>query len=433
MIYEFVNGLSLKSIAEGSRKLTQPIMGMNSMPQMDIRHMKSAMNLQARYAAMAAKWLIGVLEKLYPKQKSKVRDMTLSECPEFNCLQLMDAYDKEPLSVKESLMTGPNEIVSAAMIHFEKHIDEISPEEMQNIKVFRDSLMSIKIPTKIVFEYLLAYAMHYVWKQDTTTANAAAESAKAPIIAPFVSTNMLPTTVKAVPSEKGQVSTSTMVRRIMYEYLPVVSVIALVDTTYSTEIKKLREECSKQNALVEEVTIWRGKATDLEKKLSEAEQKRIESINEASYDYESTIKSQQDEIDDLKKHLRSVEEQLELRDIQIESLASQLECKEEVFDDIELPEDNILVVGGHENWINKLKLSHPKWTFTKADETNAPLLQCPTCVLMFTNHLAHPQFHRVKTAYKDLDVPILYVTCVNLSMLDRQIKEQYKNVVLGQQ
>lgn len=411
MIYELLKTDTIQNIVNGYQNMNITD-GLKGMARTKTNDQLLMVGSQVGNMALPALWISMIIKKIMPKYKDKIMTMTLAECPEITFQQLLDAYDREPDSVKRCLDVGPRELICSSMLNSE---NEVSKKDSAIALSLRNRLLKEKIPTKLIYEYLSAYSTHLMLMGAQEVA---------------ITRTSIPTAVKSSPTNLTSYMSAEFVRKLTYEYLPVVALIHLAECSQMNEIRRLKEECAKQKKLEEDVAIWKGKAAHLERLLSESDETRVNSINEATRGYESEIKSLHDKIDELKDQLKSNEEQIELRDLKISALTDQLSEAEDDFDDIDLPEDNVLVVGGHENWVNKLRLIHPKWTYVAVETKATSLPQNPICVLMFTNHLSHSQYDRVRSAYKDQDVPILYVTCVNLSMLDKQIKRLYRSHVL---
>lgn len=410
VIYEMMENDSFNSIVQGYQSMH--LIGDVQIPNANTRGLLSTMGLQIRNMALPAIWLSAILKKIFPEQKDEIMNMTLAESPEFTYQQLLRTYDKEPDSVQRKLSAGPREIICSAMLYSESTYTEKNGEKMKRL---RDTLLQKKIPTKIIYEYLLAYSMHLMRFSPDHMSTVGVS---------------LPTTVTNVGCDFSEFTSPAFIRKIMYENIPFVAIINLTNMARAAEIRELNKVRSNQTSLEEAIAIWKGKASNYERQIREADKARLDAMRDAALKYEATIKSQKEEIDRLNQQLQSAEGEVELRDMQIDSLTEQLDDREDDFDDVELPEENILVVGGHDNWVNKLKEIHPKWSFVKIKDKSSPFPQSPICILMFTNHLSHTHFRRVRAFYKDQKVPILFVTCVNLSMLDKQIKGLYKTHVL---
>ena len=91
----------------------------------------------------------------------------------------------------------------------------------------------------------------------------------------------------------------------------------------------------------------------------------------------------------------------------------------------ELPDKNVLFVGGHPNMLSKLIPMFPGWRFVSAEVSPGavPDKMQPTFVFTWSNHLKHSLFERVRQLYGDR--PSAYCKATNVEMLVREMREAY--------
>ena len=91
----------------------------------------------------------------------------------------------------------------------------------------------------------------------------------------------------------------------------------------------------------------------------------------------------------------------------------------------QLPEENVLFVGGHIRLQNKLRQLHPKWKFvtTKMSYSLLDDNVKSRFVFMYTGHLSHKLFDKVRQSLEC--VPMAYVTSQNLNLLHDEMLKAY--------
>lgn len=132
----------------------------------------------------------------------------------------------------------------------------------------------------------------------------------------------------------------------------------------------------------------------------------------------------------LKDKLNSMEQ----RNAQLETLLTEL-CSITEFDDmspddvsvgedVELPETNILFVGGHINFVNKLRQRYPSWTFIK-QEDNAFNISSSKFKFMFVyyKHISHKLLLRLMSM---TELSTLYISQTNIELAIAEMRYKYK-------
>lgn len=110
--------------------------------------------------------------------------------------------------------------------------------------------------------------------------------------------------------------------------------------------------------------------------------------------------------------------------------------EEEIYKDIEVPEDDgIVFLGGHTNWVKKVRQLHPNWKYVSTDnQRNDNVLSVVRgnikCVIFYWKHISHPMYNTLMNAIGP-DTPIIYLNNLNLEMMEHTIRKEYANQVLG--
>lgn len=92
---------------------------------------------------------------------------------------------------------------------------------------------------------------------------------------------------------------------------------------------------------------------------------------------------------------------------------------------VELPDDNVLFIGGHPNMLSKLMPLFPKWRFvsTEISPGSLPKDMKPAYIFVWSNHLAHSLFERLKMTY-GVDM-IGYCKATNIALLIEEMSRLY--------
>ena len=86
----------------------------------------------------------------------------------------------------------------------------------------------------------------------------------------------------------------------------------------------------------------------------------------------------------------------------------------------------IIIIGGHINWINKMKKEFPNWRFLDANisRTNdGKLVEGADIVYFFTDHLRHGTYGKFVKLVRENQIPFGYLHFVNIETLIRQVFE----------
>ena len=95
-----------------------------------------------------------------------------------------------------------------------------------------------------------------------------------------------------------------------------------------------------------------------------------------------------------------------------------------------LPKDRVLFIGGHENFISKFKKEYPGWVYLTTEERNSNKVRGDFLfVVAKTDHLSHNILERAY-AYLDKNVPTIYTKSTNVNRAVHEIQEGYKKILL---
>ena len=144
------------------------------------------------------------------------------------------------------------------------------------------------------------------------------------------------------------------------------------------------------------------------------------------YDQAKTSLSEMEEM--LKKNENDRAELISLRNY-VYSLSEEVPVlKEETIADMKksIAERKIAIIGGHVNWINKLRKNFPKWRYLDADikrSNHSETFEDVEKVYFYTNHLSHGTFGKFIAMVREKEIPFGYLHTINMDTLIRQIYE----------
>lgn len=215
------------------------------------------------------------------------------------------------------------------------------------------------------------------------------------------------------------------------------------------EYKVQEEERKKLNLpTVEECNNLKRKLTELNNEL----QKATSDSNKKS----GTIRSLQQENERMRTKLLKLEKQLahaekeqapglrsQLETVQKENTAlrkqlgegKRMSCpntpnvENDSIAGIDLPDSDVVFLGGHSRMINKLKQIYPKWTYVNDDDYKMNTTGYPGKVLFFwANHISHGMQEKIYCEHGK-ETPIVYVKATNIDLLQREMKLGYKAIL----
>lgn len=180
------------------------------------------------------------------------------------------------------------------------------------------------------------------------------------------------------------------------------------------------------------VIIEKAEQADYLQEIDELRQRLSKKEQECRYfkeqsDHAKTVIKEQQEM--LAKCENDREELIALRDYvyNLSEEAPELEekCLEEMT--AAIAKKNIVIIGGHVNWINKLKKQFPKWKYFTANlsRTNeAQLLTCAEKVYFYTDHISHGTYGKLISMVREQKIPFGYLHTIYMGALVKQIYDE---------
>lgn len=86
-----------------------------------------------------------------------------------------------------------------------------------------------------------------------------------------------------------------------------------------------------------------------------------------------------------------------------------------------------VIVGGHVNWVNKLKAEFPEWTYilpSTFKTVDAGSLDHKDMIFFFTDHISHAAYGKFIGIARERKIPFSYLHGVNMGQIVRQIYDR---------
>ena len=134
----------------------------------------------------------------------------------------------------------------------------------------------------------------------------------------------------------------------------------------------------------------------------------------------------------LAKYQNDREELLALREFVYKLENDTPEFSETSIDDMRkvIADKPYAIIGGHVNWINKLKTEFPKWTFvlpSSYKNVDADALANHDMIFFFTDHISHAAYGKCIAIARERKIPFSYLHGVNIEQIIRQIYDSEKS------
>ena len=131
------------------------------------------------------------------------------------------------------------------------------------------------------------------------------------------------------------------------------------------------------------------------------------------------------------KYKNDREELIALREFAYKLEQEAPELAEDSLDEMKaaIADKAFVIVGGHVNWVNKLKTEFPKWSYVlpSAYKTvDASSLENKDMIFFFTDHISHVAYGKVIGIARERKIPFSYLHGVNMEQIIRQIYESGK-------
>lgn len=184
------------------------------------------------------------------------------------------------------------------------------------------------------------------------------------------------------------------------------------------EKPKPEEKVQPEESVKEEITGLRLKLHERESTILELQEAnkslkgQIEGLNREREVWEKD----QEELEALRKYVRSLEEEPLEQEVSIDEMKADLQ------------EHKIAVIGGNHNWIKKISQAFPGWRFIESGvspATTASSIQSMERIFFFTDSLSHSSYYKFVQIARNSGVPFSYIHGVNL---DENIRWIYQEV-----
>lgn len=91
-----------------------------------------------------------------------------------------------------------------------------------------------------------------------------------------------------------------------------------------------------------------------------------------------------------------------------------------------IADKDIIIIGGHINWHNKLRRIFPKWTFLLTEEfktVDGKMLENKDKVYFFTDHMNHTAYEKFIVACRERNIEFGYLATINKNQLIQRVYE----------
>ena len=95
----------------------------------------------------------------------------------------------------------------------------------------------------------------------------------------------------------------------------------------------------------------------------------------------------------------------------------------------DIQKKDIAIIGGHVNWINKVKKEFPRWKFFDANVSRlseSMVLDDTEKVYFFTNHLNHSIYGKYISLIRENKISFGYLHSINMEIIIKQIYKDFK-------
>lgn len=130
----------------------------------------------------------------------------------------------------------------------------------------------------------------------------------------------------------------------------------------------------------------------------------------------------------LSKYQNDREELIALREFVYKQEQKETEFETKSIEEMKLAieEKNYVIIGGHINWINKLKSEFPNWTYISVDNFknfDGTVLDNKEKLFFFTDYISHTAYGKFIKIARERKIPFSYLHGVNMEQIIRQIYE----------
>ena len=192
-------------------------------------------------------------------------------------------------------------------------------------------------------------------------------------------------------------------------------------TQVQTTVKPSRPENEEDvDAILQEVQLLRRKVHSLESDNADLrsqlnDKRKVEEKNR-------TMSMQMDEVNRELAGLRAYVYSLTEEDSPAvkESLSQMKEA---------IANRRIVIVGGHPNWVSKMKREFPDWTYVDPEvgaSSDAAIVEKADIIFFFTDIISHSRYHQFMNVIREKKVDFSYIHGVNI---ERNIRDIYREVM----
>jgi hypothetical protein len=177
----------------------------------------------------------------------------------------------------------------------------------------------------------------------------------------------------------------------------------------SAEIQRLKEQLEQQDKVI----------LDLKKQLAAVptvDTQVIKATTELAHTH-------QEEVREKDAYIAYLESQISaLQSAPVETAQDQEQSAP--WKDIQLPEANVLFLGGHKNLVKKIAGKYPSWTYiSDKDQTKNPPSN-PEVFFFWSGHCSHKLFFSILNRIPP-NTTILYLTATNMDLLEDEMRQKY--------
>jgi hypothetical protein len=149
--------------------------------------------------------------------------------------------------------------------------------------------------------------------------------------------------------------------------------------------------------------------------------------------YRQSKQSQEEYEKVLLKYRTDREELIALREFAYRTELEQEPIAEDNISDIkaQIAEFDIVIIGGHINWINKMKKEFPKWMFIASDAyktVDGKMLEGKDRVYFYTDYISHVTYGKFIAAVRERKIPFGYLGTYNMDNIIRQIYDDLEEM-----
>lgn len=312
--------------------------------------------------------------------------------------EIAAAYQREPIRVRKQLSVEPLSVY-ASLVAKGEYVPTM-PETN-----------GISVPWEVELWYLLPYA----------------QQVAASCSMPALDNCQAGRRVAALLSPE-------FIRDYLYRILPTIIGTTICETHWKNKARSLqRDMTTMKNRAEENANVLRLRLEQAERKAETLEAALKESRESAAVAVRNATVQKDAELNELRTSLEDERKKYALEHSRVKTLTRQQQAHDENWrvEDLEpLPDRGVFVVGGHENWVSKLKEVHPQWSYY-TDGACVLFPRSPQVIIFFTGHMSHSTFAAIKSRYRTQKPLILYVQSINQKKLEDELKLMYHQALLA--